>query len=162
MKFIFTGAGKMVSGSKFWKFWLPVIIWICLIFWMSTGTFASDNTASFVKPILLSLVPEISSQQLDLVHAVIRKAGHLTEYFILSLLLFRAFRGGAVTPWKLNWSLSASIIAVLWAACDEFHQSFVPTRTASIGDVGIDGAGGIIAQCLIALWYRYGKRRRHK
>ncbi|MGD0662387.1 MAG: VanZ family protein [Syntrophorhabdales bacterium] len=40
------------------------------------------------------------------------------------------------------------------SAGDEFHQSFVATRTASITDVGIDTAGGVFAQVVGVLRYR--------
>jgi VanZ family protein len=87
-----------------------------------------------------------------------RKASHVAEYFLLSLLLFRAFRGDSAASWHWRWSFLALVIAFLWALLDEFHQSFVPARTASMTDVGIDTAGGGIAQLLTILWCHYGKR----
>jgi VanZ family protein len=104
------------------------------------------------------LIPKISAQELGLIHAVIRKAGHVTEYFILGLLLFRTFSSSSISSWSWRWSLYAVIIVVLWAVSDEFHQSFVPTRTASAVDVGIDTAAGILAQFVGALWHRYRKK----
>lgn len=92
------------------------------------------------------------------IHALIRKAGHVIEYFVLGLLLFRTFRGGSISSWNWRWSFFAVIVVVLWAASDEFHQSFVSTRTASAVDVGIDTAGGIFAQFAGALWHRYKKK----
>ncbi len=89
---------------------------------------------------------------------MIRKAGHVIEYFILGLLMFRGFRGGSTAEWKWRWSLSAVIGVVLWAVTDELHQSFIPTRTASITDVGIDAAGGVLAQFASALWPRYVRK----
>jgi len=47
---------------------------------------------------------------------------------------------------------------VLWAATDEFHQSLVPTRTASFMDVGIDTAGGILALFVIGWCHRHRKK----
>jgi VanZ family protein len=93
-----------------------------------------------------------------LIRAFIRKAGHVIEHFILGLLLFRAFRGGSAASWNWRWFWGALIVVVLWAAIDELHQSFVPARTASIVDVGIDIAGGILAQLVIAIGYRYRKK----
>ena len=104
------------------------------------------------------LIPKISSQELGLIHGVIRKAGHVVEYFILGLLLFRTFRGGSISSWNWRWSFSAVMAVVLWAAGDEFHQAFVSTRTASAVDIGIDTAGGILAQFVGALWHRYRKK----
>lgn len=85
---------------------------------------------------------------------VIRKFGHVTEYFISGLLLFRAFRNDSVSGRKWIWAFASLMAIVLIAACDEFHQSFVPTRTASLIDVGLDTFGGILAQCVSVLWYQ--------
>jgi len=104
------------------------------------------------------LIPKISSQELSLIHVVIRKAGHVIEYFVLGLLLFRTFRGNSISLWNWRWSFFAVIAVALWAAGDEFHQSFVSTRTASAVDVGIDTAGGILAQFVAALWHRFRKK----
>lgn len=149
---------KMASHRNFIKYWLPVIIWMCFIFWMSTEGFSSQNTFPLVGTVLRFLVPEISSQEMDLIHAFIRKAGHVTEYFILGLLLFRAFRGGAAASWDWRWSFFAVTVVVLYAASDEFHQSFVSTRMASVVDVGLDTVGGIFSQCVSVLWLRYRKK----
>jgi len=125
---------------------------------MSTETFSSQNTLPLVKTILRFLFPKISSREVRLIHTMIRKTGHVIEYFILGLLLFRAFRRGSTAPWKYRWSLFAVIGVVLWAVSDELHQSFVPARTASVVDVGIDVAGGILAQFVSALWHRNRKK----
>jgi len=125
---------------------------------MSTEVFSSQNTFSLVKTAIRFLFPDISSYELGLIHAMIRKAGHVIEYFILGLLLFRAFRGDSTALWKWRWSLFAVIGVVLWAMSDEWHQAFVPTRTASVVDVGIDTAGGILAQFVSALFHRHTRR----
>ena len=72
-------------------------------------------------------------------HTGIRKAAHVTEYLILALLLVRALRteglrGGALAA-------TAVLIGVAYAALDETHQAFVPSRTASPGDVAVDAIG---------------------
>jgi VanZ family protein len=148
----------MTFNRNFTKYWLPVMLWMCFIFWMSTETFSSPNTFSWIEILLRFLVPNISSQEMVFIHALIRKVGHVMEYFILGLLLFRTFRGGSISSWNWRWSFFAVIVVALWAASDEFHQSFVPTRTASAVDVGIDIAGGILAQFVGALWHRYKKK----
>ena len=149
---------KITSHSHPIKYWLPVILWMAFIFWMSTGTFSSEKTQPWVEMVLRFFGPAISSHDVDLIHASIRKAGHVIEYFVLGFLLFRAFRGPSATPWRWRWSMLAVIGVVLWAAGDEFHQFFVPSRTASLADVGIDTAGGVLAQFLSALWYRSKNR----
>jgi VanZ family protein len=140
------------------RYWLPVILWMSFISWMSTEAFSSENTQSMVETILRFLVFNISPHQVDLFNALVRKAGHVIEYFILGLLLFRAFRGSSTAPWNWRWPLWTMAVVLLWAAGDEFHQSFVPTRTASIVDTGIDTAGGILSQVLTAFWFRYKEK----
>ncbi|MBZ5536005.1 MAG: VanZ family protein [Acidobacteriia bacterium] len=134
------------------KFWVPVIVVMAIIFLMSTGIFSSENTALVFGPLLRFLIPDISPQTVDLIHAFIRKCGHLIEYFILGVLLFRAFRGGSQDPRGWHWALCSVLVGVLYAASDEVHQSFVATRTASPIDVAIDSGGAVLAQivCLLA------------
>jgi VanZ family protein len=149
---------RMTFFRNITRYWLPVICWTGVILWMSTETFSSGNTSFWVEKILFLLFPGISSEQAELINFFLRRAGHVTEYFILGLLLFRAFRGGSAALWNWRWFWGALIVVVLWAAIDEFHQSFVPTRTASLVDVGIDAAGGILALFVIGLCNRHGKK----
>ena len=148
----------MTFNRNFIKYWLPVVFWMAFIFWMSTETFSSENTFSWLEMVLGFLIPKISSQELSLIHVVIRKAGHVIEYFVLGLLLFRTFRGNSISLWNWRWSFFAVIAVALWAAGDEFHQSFVSSRTASVVDVGIDTVGGILAQVVAALWHCFRKK----
>ncbi len=144
----------MTLKQNFTKYWLPVMLWMGFIFWMSTETFSSENTFSWAEMLLRFLASNISAQEMVFIHGLIRKAAHVIEYFVLGLLLFRTFRGNSLSPWRWQWSFLAVIAVVLWAASDEFHQSFVSARTASAVDVGIDTAGGILAQLVAALWHR--------
>lgn len=83
-------------------------------------------------------------------HYFVRKTGHVTEYFILSLLVLRGIRAGKRGV-HLGWALAAIAIVGCYAALDEFHQSFVPGRTAAVSDVLLDTAGGIAAQVVVGL-----------
>ena len=121
------------------------------IFWMSTGTFSAQNTSRIIEPLLHFLAPSLSPEKMDMIHGAIRKSGHVTEYFILGLLLFRAFRGGSKELRIRRWAFSSLVVVVLYAASDEFHQSLVSTRNASLFDIGLDALGGILAQGASAL-----------
>jgi VanZ family protein len=134
------------------KYWFPVILWVSFTFWMSTGAFAASATSGIIEPLLRYLMPHLSETEVKLIHGVIRKLAHLTEYFILGLLLFRAFRSDSAVLKTWRWAFYSLLAVVLFAAGDEFHQSFVGTRTASIIDVGIDTLGGFLAQCTMLLW----------
>jgi VanZ family protein len=146
-----------MSFIRIIKYWGPVVLWMGFIFLMSTGTFSSQNTSLIIEPILRFLLPSISPEQVAMIHGVIRKAGHVTEYFILGTLLFRAFRSGSRELRNLRWAFSSFLVVMLYAASDEFHQSFVPERTASLVDVGIDTLGGILAQCVSVLWWHLAR-----
>ena len=69
----------------------------------------------------------------------------------MGLLLFRAYCTDSSLPWHPKWALWTIITVILYALSDEFHQSFIPSRTASIVDVGIDAFGGILSQIAILL-----------
>lgn len=141
------------------KDWIPILLWMLFIYWMSTGTFSSENTELIIEPLLKFLMPGISPHTIKVIHALIRKIGHVTEYFVLGVLLFRAFRdfSPAASTWR--WAVFAVIVVALYAASDEFHQSFVPSRTASIIDMGIDTAGGVLAQIGCLLWHFRGRKQ---
>ena len=131
--------------------WFPVAMWLAFVFFMSTGTFSAENTFSVVGPLLKFLFPSLAPDRVAVIHGIIRKCAHIFEYFVLGLLLFRAFRANSSAEWRWRWCLYAAIGVLLWALGDEFHQSFVPSRTASMKDVGIDTAGGLLAQVVGAL-----------
>ena len=147
-----------MSLLRKFEYWFPVLLWMSFIFWMSTGTFSAQNTSLIIEPLLRFFVPSISPETMRMVHGAIRKLGHGIEYFILGILLFRAFRNGSTEMRVWRWAFSSILVVVLYAASDEFHQSFVSTRTASLFDVGIDTVGGIFAQGASALWCRVRHR----
>ena len=134
-----------MTPSRFVKVWMPVILWITLIFVGSTDILSTEHTSRFLIPFLRWLDPQISMAALVTAQIIIRKLGHLTEYAILAALLWRALR--SETAWK--WKMSI-VFGVAWAGCaifaasDEFHQSFVPSRTSSVHDVIIDISGALI------------------
>ena len=140
-----------MNERNFLKYWLPVILWVGVIFWMSSDTFSSSNTSRIIEPILRYLRPHISKAHVQLIQGIIRKLAHVSIYFVLSSLLFRAFRSGSKDFKTLRWILYSMITTALVASLDEYHQSFVVSRTASIIDVGIDTLGGFMAQYAILL-----------
>jgi len=130
--------------SHFVKNWMPLIVWMALIFIGSTDVLSAEHTSRFLVPILRWLDPQITGAALIAAQRLIRKLGHLTEYAILAALFWRALRG---TEWRskiLICFATASVTCALFAVSDEFHQSFVPSRTASARDVMIDVCGVLI------------------
>jgi VanZ family protein len=132
------------------KYWAPPIIWMSAIFWFSTDVFSADNTGSLLWKVVSFIYPGVTRELFDSIHFYVRKTGHLTEYAVLALLLFRAFRSGAQARWRPWWALSSVLFAFLYASLDEYHQTFTRHRTGSIYDSLIDTSGA--ATALILLW----------
>ena len=133
------------------KRWLPAILWAILISFASTDSFSETHTSSVFIPILHWLFPGAEPEALERMQFFIRKSAHFTEYFVFSLLLFRAVKEKD-QPWRLRWAIWALAIAAGYSALDEFHQSFVPSRTASPWDSLLDTTGAAAAQVVLGLW----------
>lgn len=134
-----------MKAPRLVKYWMPAIVWMALIFIGSTDMLSAEHTSRFLVPFLRWLDPEITWVTLNFVQTIIRKLGHVTEYAILAALLWRAFRGGIGWNSK-QWILFATVwgACAIFAASDEFHQSFVPSRTSSLHDVAIDICGALV------------------
>jgi VanZ family protein len=141
--------------------WAPLVIWAAVIFTFSTGWFTSDNTEAIARPFLHWLFPSLTPDALSFIHHLIRKCGHVTEYFIFGLLVLRTIRAGR-PDMRLVWALAAIGIVAAYASSDEFHQSFVPGRGASIYDVMLDTGGGALSQVAAALFALRGSPREQR
>lgn len=137
-------------------YWVPAICIAAMISGFSTDAFSSDHTSRILIPLLHWLFPFARQHTLELLHTAIRKSAHLTEFGIFSGAVFFGVRAGR-QGWRLQWALVSLLIAVSYAGLDEWHQSFVPTREARVGDVVIDSTGALLAQALV---WSYAKLRR--
>jgi VanZ family protein len=133
----------------FLKLWLPVIAWMIFIFIGSTDLLSASHTSRFIGPFLRFFAPDVTEATIASIQLVVRKCGHFTEYAILAALLYRAFRSHTVRA-----KAAAFFIAAIYAALDEFHQSFVASRTGSPWDVAIDCVGALGGVLLFSLWRR--------
>jgi VanZ family protein len=124
---------------RFLKYWLPVLAWMTFIFIGSTDLLSAEHTSRFIGPFLRWFAPDVSSATIASVQLVVRKFGHFTEYAILAVLLCRALRRGELRANRIF--VVSFFIAAGYAALDEFHQSFVASRTGSPWDVAIDWVG---------------------
>jgi VanZ family protein len=130
----------------------PLVIWMGFIFFASTGEFSASNTSRIIGPLLRWLFPDISEEQLTLAHSITRKVAHFAEYAILAWLAARAFSTSSRPALSRRWFLISLLLVVVYSLSDEYHQSFVPSRTGTIYDSLIDISGGLAALLLYALW----------
>src|SRR5437773_10850208 len=117
------------------------------------NTASAEHTGESPLPVLRWLLPWASPGDLDAIHGLVRKGAHLTEYAILAALWYRALtHGSRLAPPAVGWL--AFGISLAWAALDEWHQSFVASRTGSAVDVGIDGAGAALSLVAVCRGWR--------
>ena len=149
---------QSAAGGRL-KYWAPPIIWMSVIFWFSTDLFSGDNTGSLLWKVVSFIYPGATRELFDSIHFSVRKAGHLSEYAVLALLLFRAFRSGSQERWRLRWALHSLLVVFLYASLDEYHQTFTRRRTGSVYDSLIDTSGAAAALILLWLFRRKSEKR---
>ena len=136
---------------RLWRYG-PLVAWACFVLFASSASFSASNTSRIIRPLLLWLFPDISEASLAYVHFLVRKAAHFTEYAVLALLAARAFRTSARTALRRRWWPAAFALVACVALVDEYHQSFLASRTGTIYDSLLDMAGGATALACAGLW----------
>ena len=143
--------------KKLWR-WLPVALWLCVIWWFSshTGERSGNLSGGLTEWLLFHVIPRwdtfsAATRENWLITGryLIRKGAHMTEFAILAMLLFHAWYDGK-RPLRRVALLTAPC-CLLAAMADEFHQAFVPARGPSIGDVFIDFTGALLGILLVLL-----------
>jgi VanZ family protein len=111
--------------------WLPVLIWMTVIFLFSNQPYSG----------------QVTERYFGTYNIPVRKFSHGAEYAILYLLSCRAFLLSG-EKWHGKSALMALALCCLYALTDEWHQSFVPGRSATLSDAGIDSIGALCA-CVV-------------
>lgn len=111
------------NALQIWLRWLAVLAWCAVIY-------------------ALSATPNLRSEFPNAWDVVLRKIAHVGEYAILTGLFFHAARLTFSVPKSLVYAV---LFAVTFALTDEFHQTFVPSRSGKASDWGIDALGVMLA-----------------
>jgi VanZ family protein len=129
--------------GRFCKYWLPLLLWMGVIFGASTHLGAPSNTSYFFRPLMHWLFPNMPEETFEHVHYFVRKTAHFAEYSILGILVWRVVHFDAafqsISLRRQCWLVV--LCCLLYASSDEFHQKFVPTREPAVHDVMIDTCG---------------------
>ena len=139
------------------KAWIALVLWLIVIAIESTTYLSSQETSRFLYPVLHFLFG-IDWATFEPLHAFLRKCGHVFGYGLLSILLFRAWRetlprlDGA--KWTARWAAIAVFGTAFVATLDEWHQSYIPSRTGTYRDVILDTCAGLAAQLAVFLYHR--------
>ena len=143
----------MKKQLRLGKAWLPVLLWMGVIFYFShqPGDVSGDSSGRIVALIHSGLgvvLPFIQINE-EVLHFLFRKGAHFGVYALLGILSARAFqlsgysgKQGLIYGW---------ILATVYAGIDEYHQTFVPGRSGEVRDVLIDSAGAVSGIALYQL-----------
>ncbi|HEX3820269.1 MAG TPA: VanZ family protein [Candidatus Sulfotelmatobacter sp.] len=140
------------------KAWIAAVLWLIVIAIESTTYLSAHNTSRILYPIL-HFIFGVDHSRFDIWHFYIRKSGHVIGYAMLCLLLFRAWKETLPAPgnpkWTMRWATIAILGTALVACLDEWHQSFLPSRTGIWQDAVLDTVAGMAAQIILLLCQRW-------
>lgn len=120
--------------------YILVAVWMLVIFHMSSEIAGTSSARS--DEIVRTIQSIGVSAPTDLLTFLVRKAAHISAYFILGILLFNLLKEYDLSVRKMIFISIA--IAMLYACTDELHQMFVPGRSGEVRDVLIDAAGSAV------------------
>ena len=136
------------------KEWIAAGLWLALIAGESTNHLSAANTTRIVYP-LFHFFTGVDPFRFVIWDYYIRKMGHFVGYFGLSILLFRAWRAtlpfASPSFWSMQWARIAFFMTALVASLDEWHQTYLTSRSGSLYDVLLDSFAALAAQILILL-----------
>jgi VanZ family protein len=138
--------------------WLPVVVWAAFISWFSTDAFSARSTNSYIDPVLRFFFGELTPAGFRFAHTVVRKSAHTIEYAILAVLTCRALATNPTERLPRATLVRALLYCAMYALIDEAHQTFVPSRTGSGIDVGVDVMGATLG-ALLLMWRRAVRAR---
>lgn len=163
------------NRRRLYFFLLLTLLWMGVIYWKSSEPYGQQD----LKPWLATLFSESALQRFlpqlqftydaqvisvqkpySFLEFFIRKAAHISEYFILAFLIWQTL--AATRLIRPTVFVLATLLSVLYAASDEWHQSFVPNRTGHLIDVGVDSIGVLLAMLLLLLWQLVRRSKQKK
>lgn len=131
---------------------LLVLLWMTVIFSFSnaTGEESSGLSDKLIETITLTLTnTKKDSKDMEIIKDkysfILRKTAHFTVYFILGVIVMNAFYTFKVNKYMVVY---ASVVCILYAITDEFHQTLVDNRSGQISDVLLDSSAALIANYL--------------
>lgn len=159
---------ESVAENRNWLWWFcvwaPAALAVGVICIESTGTFSAENTSSWLRPIFQNVFGKFTDNRWELFHHYLRKTGHFVGYGTVGFTFLRAWlhtlreqASATLFGWRVKATLLAIACTALLASGDEFHQSFLPSRTGVPMDVLLDTSGACTF-CLI-IWLIFWTRQ---
>ena len=144
-------------NTKLIRLSIITLLWICVIFAFSlqSGDESGKLSGGIVAWIVGLFFPD-DFAHIELVHFLVRKAAHFTEYFILGVLLSLT---GREAQWKKGMLLPW-ILGTMVACCDETIQLFSDGRAGQITDVMLDSSGVLTGCVILVLFLKLWKHKK--
>jgi VanZ family protein len=144
------------SRPNLLRAWWPAAVWVGLIAFESTDFFSSGNTSSMLYTLLTRLFGNINLYHFLVFHHYLRKTGHVIGYGMLSVLLLRGWRATLDHDHiQLGRTVLLSWLGTVFvASMDEWHQSYIPSRTGTWRDAVLDSVAGIVFLSIAYFWIR--------
>ena len=136
----------------------PLILWIGLIFFLSSGQASMPQTSRFIRPLLEFLFPNSPEEIYAAYHAFIRKFAHFFVYAVLAFWSWRALKDSSKAFVRKFYYVLSLALVLLVASIDETNQSYNAARTGSVYDVALDFASGLTVIIIIYLTTRHKTR----
>ncbi len=159
------------SGTCFAGKWSKLFLWCLTIAWMllifgfsaqsgSESSGISQKVSEWVVMIFTDTTfSELPIEQQQQIEFVIRKLAHFSEYAVLGVLFVSLV---IVHQKPKAWYGIAAFASLLYAATDEWHQSFTPNRAPALKDVLIDFSGAVTGILfVIVIQYLFAKIRKY-
>ena len=149
------GERSVQPDIKFWiGAWWPVAVGIAIVAMESTEALGSNHTSGPLRWLFQWIFGLVSDDRWEIIHHYVRKSGHFVGYGVLGLAWLRAWWMTLPHSRFLKDAVLALLGTALIASADEYHQSFLPNRTASPWDVLLDCCGAITLQLLVYVFMR--------
>jgi len=139
------------STKRIVKAWVPSAICLAIIVVESSDLGSYYYTGQILYP-LFHFLFNMDPLRFATWHMLLRKTGHFVGYFTVSAFLFRSWRATfprLATRWCLQWATLAWSSTCLVAMLDEWHQTFLPSRTGTFHDVLLDSTAALTTQMAI-------------
>ena len=134
--------------------YLPLLAWIGVIMYLSSGKNSVLRTLPFFTSIMEPVLQNTSSSQMAKYYVIVRKVCHFVGYAILALLASVAYSNSSVLLVAQYWYVCGFATTLVVAAADETRQSFESQRVGSLSDVALDCVGGTVAIFLFWIYSR--------
>ncbi len=147
-------------GSQFWiNAWWPVAFSITVVATSSSDLFSSTHSAHLLRWVFASIFGNVYNIPWDTINFCVRKSGHFCGYGLIGLAWLRAWWMTLPHSHFLTDAALGLLGCAAMASLDEWHQTYIPSRTGSAWDVLLDCCGAIVMQLAVYIFMRLFRPR---